>query len=117
ELKMDVVLPQFVADALEGAALRGAGIVDQDVDLAETRRRLRDRPAAAISGTDVGRHRHHLGVALPGDIGARQIENLLAPRHQRDIGAGPDEGFGDGTADAYAAPRAPGVAPLRGELP
>ena len=103
QLEVDVVLPHLVADLQEGAALRGAGVVDEHVDLAERRLGLLVGLAAALRRADVGGDADDLGIARRGNLGPRLVEALLPARDDGDVGAGADEMLGDGPADALAA--------------
>ena len=88
QLEVDVVLPQLVGDLLEGPALRGAGVVDEHVDLAERLVRRLVGLAAPVRRADVGGNGDHLGVLRRRrDLGPRLVEALLLPRDDGHIGA------------------------------
>ena len=89
-----------------GAGARGAGIVDDDVDLAERLHRL------VVGAPDVGRAgdvaldaRRRLPRALA-PIGLdRCIEGFAPARNDGDVGARGREPCGDGKPDPFAARR------------
>jgi hypothetical protein len=103
QLEIEILLHHLVGQRLERRRVRGAGIVDHDVDLAERLHRL------VIGALDVGCIRHvcrdagDLDLRLAAHGGDRGIERLAAACHHGDVGAGGGELHRHGEADALAA--------------
>ncbi len=103
QLLVEVVLQDLVGQLLERAGRGGAGVVDDDVDLAERLHRL-VVDALDVGGLgDVALHADDPAARLGADRLDRLVERLAAARHDRDVGAGGGEAGGDRKADALAA--------------
>ena len=104
QLVLEILLHDLVGQLLERAVARGAGVVDDDVDLAE---RLHHLVVGALDvgrGADVGLHADHLlPFALRLDGVDRLVERLAGARQDGDVGAGCGEPRRDREADALAA--------------
>ena len=79
-----------------------AGIVDQDIDAAEMRDRLRDQIGRALARRDVGLAGDSLAAGRPDRLGDRFGGLPVAVVVADDIGAGLAEAPGDAGADAAA---------------
>src|SRR5690606_24015893 len=99
--------PERVRDLQERPALRSAGVVDQDVHLAEGTGRLAEGTLAALGGGDVGGDGGDLHAWRRGrlDLRLRLAERLGAARDERDMAAGARIGLGDGEAEALGSAR------------
>ena len=104
EVERHGLLPLLLAGvALEGAA--AAGVVDQDADGAElVRRRLGDARRRALL-QEVLDDQHRLDAAGGHDLGRHLLEQVGAPRHQRQAHALAAERQRDAAADAHAGAR------------
>ena len=103
QLLLKVVMQDLVGELLERRGARGAGVVDQDVDLAEAFHRL------VIGARDIGRdpdvrdHADDLAVGLLLEGGDRLLERSLAARDDGNIGAGGGKALRHRKADTLAA--------------
>ena len=88
ELEVEVRLPDLVGDSLEGEGLRLAGVVHQDVDLADRLHHLRVGALQVGGRGDVAGHGADLARADRIDLRAGLFERTRAPREDRDVGAG-----------------------------
>src|SRR5262249_18546380 len=103
ELELHAFLPVVLAQVLDYAARRRAGIVDHDVDAAERLVALLDEVLGLGVVAQVGRDRYDLAVGFLGDLGRRLLQHILAPGADRDVDAFLGERAGNAFADALAA--------------
>src|SRR5262249_37508711 len=103
QLLVEVLAPDLVADLLEGAVARGAGIVNPDVDVAE------GPGGSLVDALDVGRDadvaRNGGDAALSAGANrlARRIERRAPARRDQDVGARGGEARRDRKPEALAA--------------
>jgi hypothetical protein len=98
------LVPGRVVEAHQLAERRRAVIVDEDVEPAEMRQRLRNDALAIRGPADIGRDGENAPAGLLADALGGGLERLGAARHQRDIGTVAGKTAGDGIADARARP-------------
>jgi hypothetical protein len=94
--------PVLICQLKETAALGGAGIVDQDVKLAQRIGRKRNRIRASFRVHQIGRMRDHAHVGFRLDALGDVVEVLLVARDEANVDAFVSQGPGDCCPDSLA---------------
>ncbi len=113
ELEVDVLLPLGIGDGLERMGVGSAGIVHQDVDMAE---RLRDPGKSCrdvLGAPHVAGDREDLLPRPRPDRCDGLFQRALPSRHDGDIGAGLRKGVGNRQTEAFAATGDKGFPPRK----
>ena len=103
EVELEKLVPEIVGELIDRLGLVGAGVVDEDVDLAHCRDRLGGEPGGIFSTGEVGDDVPDLDCEPGGDVAAGGFELILVPAGDDDIGTGLGEPAGHGFAETLAA--------------
>src|SRR5215472_7916948 len=103
KLEVEVLLPLRIGDGLEGMGVGGAGVVHQDIDVAQSLRHKSKSCRNVCRVPHVAGDRQHL-LPRPGpNRGHGVVQGTLPARHDRDVGAGRRKGAGNRKAQTLAS--------------
>jgi hypothetical protein len=103
QLLVEVVAPHLVGDLLERPGTRGAGVVHDDVDLAQRRHGFVVGALDVGGDADVTCNRGHASLRARADALGGLVERAAPAGDDGDIGARGREPLGDRKPDALAA--------------
>ncbi len=103
EVHLDVAVPDFVGDFVDGLGIVDAGVVDEDVDLAEAFFGFDGEGFDGGAVGHVGDHPFDFDAEACADLGGGGGEFIGVAAGDEDVGAGFSEAAGHGFAEAFAA--------------
>ncbi len=103
EIHLDVSVPHFVGDFLDGLRIVDAGVVDEDVDLAESLLCFHGQRLHGCTVGQVGHHPFDFDVQSRADFSRSGGEFLGIAAGDEDIRASFSEATGHGFAKTFAA--------------
>ena len=117
QLEVQIILPKRVRYFQEAAALRCAGIIDQDIHLAEALHRRRISRFAALSGANIGGDGSHLGGRGSSADFSLSLRQALRPaRHNGDMPARFSKHLGHGKPKTLGPAGDERGAPIQGDI-
>jgi hypothetical protein len=116
QLLVEILLQDLIGELLERSGAGSAGVVDDDIDLAERLRRLAVCPLDLARKRDVGLDADDLSAGLRCDRLDCPVERFAPARHDGNVGAGGGKAGGHRKPDAFASPGNHGCPPAEADL-